>query len=263
MAPGAWLIALTWGLLAFLAIEIARLAALWQRGEVARVNWIAGLVSLPRRYLVDVHAIVGRKPDAARMHQAIAGGLFGGTILLLLGVVPVFRASLIYWLLVAIAFAIAVVGAVLVARRRRPARPGYLSGGAFTLLPVFLSTYAAGALITALGVILGASLLGVIGLVLAAFGGVMLVAQIRDGPMRHAVAGALHLAAHPRPERFAGAKASGLTPIGLGPQDRFGASRIEDFAWNRLLGFDACIQCGRCEEACPAFAAGSRSTRKR
>jgi Fe-S oxidoreductase len=34
-----------------------------------------------------------------------------------------------------------------------------------------------------------------------------------------------------------------------------GVASVEDFAWNRLLGFDACIQCGRCEEACPAFAA--------
>ncbi len=29
-----------------------------------------------------------------------------------------------------------------------------------------------------------------------------------------------------------------------------------DFSWNRLLGFDACVQCGRCEVACPAFEAG-------
>ncbi|HUC18225.1 MAG TPA: DUF3483 domain-containing protein [Acetobacteraceae bacterium] len=256
MAPGAWLIALAWGLLAFLAIETARLAALWRRGEAARVNWVAGLAALPRRYLVDVHAIVGRKPEAARTHRAIAGGLLGGTVLLLLGVVPVLRASLLYWLLVAITFAISIAGAVLVARRRRPARPAHLSGGAFTLLPALLGAYAAGGLIGSMGVILSSSILGVIGLLLAAFGGVMLAAQVRDGPMRHAVAGALHLAAHPRPERFAGAKASDLTPIGLGPEDRFGASRIGDFAWNRLLGFDACIQCGRCEEACPAFAAG-------
>ncbi len=256
MAPGAWLIALAWALLVFLAVEIARLAALWRHGEAARVNWIGGLASLPRRYLVDVHAIVGRKPEAARMHQAIAGGLLGGTVLLLLGVVPALRASLLYWALLAIAFATSVIGAVLVARRRRAARPAHLSGGAFTRLPVFLGAYAIGALLAAIGEILGFWLLGILGLVLAAFGGVVLIAQVRDGPMRHAVAGALHLAAHPRPERFAGAKASGLTPIGLGPQDRFGVSKIEDFAWNRLLGFDACIQCGRCEEACPAFAAG-------
>ena len=30
----------------------------------------------------------------------------------------------------------------------------------------------------------------------------------------------------------------------------------KDFTWNQLLGFDACVQCGKCEAACPAFAAG-------
>src|SRR3546814_7238516 len=28
------------------------------------------------------------------------------------------------------------------------------------------------------------------------------------------------------------------------------------FRWNQLLSFDACVQCGKCEAACPAFAAG-------
>lgn len=37
---------------------------------------------------------------------------------------------------------------------------------------------------------------------------------------------------------------------------RLGAALPADFTWNRLLSFDACVQCGRCEEACPAFAAG-------
>jgi Fe-S oxidoreductase len=29
-----------------------------------------------------------------------------------------------------------------------------------------------------------------------------------------------------------------------------------DFTWNQLLGFDPCVQCGKCEAACPAFTAG-------
>ncbi len=29
-----------------------------------------------------------------------------------------------------------------------------------------------------------------------------------------------------------------------------------EFRWNQLLSFDACVQCGKCEAACPAFAAG-------
>ncbi|MFP6743650.1 MAG: (Fe-S)-binding protein, partial [Alphaproteobacteria bacterium] len=35
-----------------------------------------------------------------------------------------------------------------------------------------------------------------------------------------------------------------------------GAETPTDFTWNRLLSFDACIQCGRCQRACPAFGAG-------
>jgi len=37
---------------------------------------------------------------------------------------------------------------------------------------------------------------------------------------------------------------------------RLGVATVADFGWNRLAQFDACVQCGRCQEACPAFAAG-------
>ena len=46
-----------------------------------------------------------------------------------------------------------------------------------------------------------------------------------------------------------------LRPLNL-ESERLGVGAIGDFAWNRLASFDACIQCGRCEAACPAFAAG-------
>ena len=76
------------------------------------------------------------------------------------------------------------------------------------------------------------------------------------GPMRHAIAGTLHLAGHPRPTRFGNPKAvAALTPLDLGGA-RLGAETSADFTWNRLVGFDACVECGRCELACPAFAAG-------
>ncbi|PJO45473.1 (Fe-S)-binding protein, partial [Lysinibacillus xylanilyticus] len=35
-----------------------------------------------------------------------------------------------------------------------------------------------------------------------------------------------------------------------------GVEKPSDFTWNQLLGFDACVQCGKCEAMCPAFAAG-------
>lgn len=35
---------------------------------------------------------------------------------------------------------------------------------------------------------------------------------------------------------------------------RFGAGRLEDFTWQELLSLDACTECGRCQDACPAYA---------
>ncbi len=242
------LVLLAWCLVFVSGVQAWRLAADWQRGAPAQVDWLTGLAAVPKRYLVDVHHVVAKKPEAARMHMVIAGGLLAATILLLAGVVPVLRTSRVYWFFVAFAFGVAVAGALMVAKRRRPVRPANLSGGKFNSLPVWLCAYALGGFLAAIGA-------GFVGVPLAALGGFMLVAQIYNGPMRHALAGALHLAAHPRPARFAGAAASGLAPDPLDDATALGVARIEDFAWNRLLSFDACIQCGRCEEACPAFAA--------
>ena len=75
------------------------------------------------------------------------------------------------------------------------------------------------------------------------------------GPMKHAFAGALHLAFHRRPERFGGGRSTGLKPVDLDAK-KLGVENPSDFKWNQLLGFDACVQCGRCEAVCPAFAAG-------
>lgn len=37
---------------------------------------------------------------------------------------------------------------------------------------------------------------------------------------------------------------------------KVGVERAGDFTWKQRLDFDACIQCGRCEEICPAVQAG-------
>jgi Fe-S oxidoreductase/nitrate reductase gamma subunit len=34
--------------------------------------------------------------------------------------------------------------------------------------------------------------------------------------------------------------------------ERFGVNRIRDFSWESLLALDACTECGRCQDACPA-----------
>ena len=37
---------------------------------------------------------------------------------------------------------------------------------------------------------------------------------------------------------------------------RFGAKEITDFTWKQLLDFDACTNCGRCQDQCPAHNSG-------
>jgi len=38
--------------------------------------------------------------------------------------------------------------------------------------------------------------------------------------------------------------------------ETLGVNRIEQLSWKSLLDLDACVNCGRCEEACPAHASG-------
>lgn len=35
-----------------------------------------------------------------------------------------------------------------------------------------------------------------------------------------------------------------------------GAQKLQDFTWRQLLSLDACTECGRCTDVCPAYAAG-------
>jgi len=48
-----------------------------------------------------------------------------------------------------------------------------------------------------------------------------------------------------------------LVPIeDLEEAEVLGAGRLSDFAWTTLLDAEACTECGRCQEVCPAYAAG-------
>lgn len=257
---GLWLVVLVWlmaGAALFCAWSCARK---WRIGRAAPVDWTQGLLALPRRYLVDVHDVVARRPAAARMHALVAGGLLGATALLMLGVLPALRAQPVYWDGVGLLFGVGLIGALLDARRRIPQRPDHLSGGAFLWLPLWLGLYLGGGLVVAL--FRNFHGLSVVGLAAAAIGGGGLVEMLRRGPMRHAIAGVVTLASHPRPARFGGGRDVALRSIDLdAPQ--LGCGTPADFAWNRLASFDACIQCGRCEQVCPAFAAGQRLNPKK
>ncbi|BDG61065.1 (Fe-S)-binding protein [Caldinitratiruptor microaerophilus] len=53
-----------------------------------------------------------------------------------------------------------------------------------------------------------------------------------------------------------GPRAALLQPIDFEKAERLGASAITDFSWKDLLDLDACTNCGRCQEACPAYNSG-------
>lgn len=65
--------------LLFAALALAVLGAakrflMWRRGRPAKVDWIGGLMQMPRRYLVDLHHVVERDRYMSRTHVATAGG---------------------------------------------------------------------------------------------------------------------------------------------------------------------------------------------
>jgi dimethylglycine catabolism B len=230
----------------------------WLAGQPASVDLISGLLALPQRYLVDVHHVVARRPFNAQFHMLVAGGFLASLALILLAAIPALRGWPL-WALLAICLGVMLAGALMVGWRRRVERPAELSGGRFSRLPLALLAYAAGLLIVALDQLAGGILPTALSLILVLAGiagAADLILGIGRGPLKHALSGALHLVAHPRPERFhyGNGRDTGARALDLGAA-RLGAERPVDFDWNRLLGFDACVQCGRCETVCPAYAA--------
>ncbi|MEM8988576.1 MAG: DUF3483 domain-containing protein [Pseudomonadota bacterium] len=243
------------------AAGAARRVLLWRRGRPADGEGVlAGLASIPKRYFHDVHDVVVRDGRAARMHIFAAGGFVAtcGLIFIVhvLGVAPTVLA-----VATLAAAGVMALGAVMAWRRRRVSRPGRLSSGPYDILPYALGAFAVFYLLSTapllgLGGVSWGSPAGLALLGLGVFGTAFLIPGLTVGPMRHAFAGAAHLAFHPRGERFGAARSSGLKPLDL-EADKLGVVTPEDFTWRQLLSFDACVQCGRCEDACPAYAAGA------
>ncbi|WP_374336221.1 (Fe-S)-binding protein [Leeia sp.] len=243
-----WLAAL------LLVAGLLRRSALWRQGRPAAVKW-SSLLAIPKRYFVDLHHVVARDPFIARAHVAVAGGAVAVLLLVALNYGLTLYWCWLDWGIVLFA-ALMFAGALLI-RQRRQNPPARLSQGAWNRLPYSLLAFAAAMLLLMLLPAQPvAQLIAALALLLLVVGTAELVLGIGlGGPMKHAVAGLLHLAFHPRAERFSGERSTGLRPLDLDAGD-YGVGKPADFAWNRLLSFDACVQCGKCEAACPAFAAG-------
>lgn len=64
-----------------------------------------------------------------------------------------------------------------------------------------------------------------------------------------------HLVAAPAGQFFGNPRAAlALAPIDFEDEslEQFGVASVEQFSWKQLLDTDACIECGRCQEQCPA-----------
>ncbi|PRY73145.1 (Fe-S)-binding protein [Halomonas ventosae] len=258
--------------LALAAIGAWRRVRLWRQGRPSAVPLLKGLAALPRRYLVDLHHVVGRDKVMSNTHVATAGGFVAAAVLMILVHGLGLGASegpggVLGWLLLA-ASATMFAGSLFVARRRRNP-PARLSRGPWMRLPKSLMAFSLGVFLITLptaGILpaglsqgLGSWLLALVLTAVVVWGlAEMVVGMTWGGPMKHAFAGALHLAFHRRAERFGeGNRSTGLKALDLEDHDaRLGVETPADFTWNQLLGFDACVQCGRCEAVCPAFAAG-------
>ena len=245
---------LFWLGVAALAVGLVRRSRLWAVGQPTPIAW-GNLATIPKRYFVDLHHVVAREPYIANAHVATAGGAVAALIFVALNYGLALYLPALDRAIIACA-AVMLVGVYFVWLRRRSA-PARLSRGPWMRLPYTLGAFAVGLLLLNLvPASVAAGTFALLALVLVLIGASELALGIGSGgPMKHAVAGLLHLAFHPRPERFEGKRSTALKPLDL-DQKQFGIEKPADFRWNQLLGFDACVQCGKCEAACPAFAAG-------
>jgi Fe-S oxidoreductase len=240
-------------------IGALRRIALWRQGQASTIHW-RGLFSIPQRYLVDLHHVVASDKYISNTHVATAGGFVVTALLVILIYLFDVATHILNYALLA-SSGLMFVGAIFVLMRRINPPPN-LSLGPWSRLPYSLLIFSSSFFVLTLpasGLLpidSGSGLLAI----LVVFGiiwgvGEMFFGMTWGGPMKHAFAGALHLGLHRRQERFGGGRSTGLISIDL-EKDKLGVEKTEDFKWSQLLSFDACVECGRCEKACPAFAAG-------
>jgi Fe-S oxidoreductase len=235
-----------------IAVAVAAHARRWSDGRRVAVG-LRGLLDVPRRYFRGVHAVVAREPFSAPMHVGVAGGL---GVLALAALAGSWLPAAAPWLATVATLVVAAGTAANAWRRRRPLPRQHASGRVWPLSPWFVLCF----------VFAGAAFLAFSGgwpMALFVVASCSMTWALVVGPLRHAVAGVVHLGTHPRRGRFEGSGIdAGMRRVDL-DADAPGAVARSEFPWTTLAQFDACVQCGRCEAACPAFAAGQPLNPKR
>ena len=231
-----------------------RRIAIHREGQHRQVELLKSLASVPRRFLVDLHSVVVRCRLSAFMHAAVAGGFLG--CLVLMPVQLLWPGMQLPDIAGMVAAAVMLAGASAALWRRIAASGAYpdaRSGGKWTRLGWTAALAACGFLLW----------FGSYGTSWAA--ALILVVTLADlianagwrSALRHAWIGTLWLGFHPRPGRFTNSRQreTALDLLDLDSDD-LGVARADQWDWTRRLGFDACVECGRCESACPATASG-------
>ena len=171
-----------------------RRAQLWRAGKAVAWSW-SQLLTIPKRYFVDLHHVVAREPYIARTHVATAGGAVAALVLVALNYGLMLYSTALNWAIVA-ATGIMFVGAFFVWLRRRN-KISRLSRGAWSRLPYSLLAFALGLFLLTLPMQILSAGIAIIALLLLLAGSAELALGIGlGGPMKHAVAGLLHLAFH-------------------------------------------------------------------
>ncbi|WP_110667936.1 (Fe-S)-binding protein [Salinicola halophilus] len=253
------------------AAGACRRIRLWRQGQRTPMVW-RRLALMPKRYLNDLHHVVARDKAIAHTHVATAGGYVAAMALALVVHGFGWRNPILGGLLLA-ASLVMFIGTVAV-NLRRVNPPPKLSKGPWQRLSKSLIAYSVGMFLISLPLVgvaptaLGGGVLAIVLAAVLVWGLLeMVVGMGWGGPMKHAFAGSFHLAFHRRPERFddnhadvghdvhRGSRSTALFPLDLTAKT-LGVEKPADFQWEQLLGFDACVQCGRCQNVCPAYAAG-------
>lgn len=243
-------------------VSIVRRVRLWHKGKGAAATKWSALLTIPKRYFVDLHHIVMRDAYIAYTHIAVAGGAAAALLLLVLIYIGGMMNFFLYLLVLSFLTLSLLGGFFVLGRRIR--KPPRLSGGKWNLVPYVIIAFSASSLLLVLidaGLVPASPEMSYALAIVAAAGLFEITySGLFNHPFKHIFTGSLNLAFHPRQQRFY--KESGepgkqgriaaLKPLEEGES---GVRSSADFSWNQLLNFDACVECGRCEAACPAFAA--------